>query len=913
MPSHDAQTIIAWDRDPRRSLAVVRVAGDKPSAPEYPVAQDALLGETSLVCFQAEAWATASGGAAPLLDAKRLTDAALLARIVLPCLPSHDLPALAEHFGIPAENMRTAPERAAVAARVWIALLDALRKQPVAVLGEMAALLKKSKRPLAKVIVHAAKAALKKGFGAPKRKITDLLPPALATLSRPPRVAPQNPPQLLDVASAAALFAEDGPLAQAFSAYEFRHEQVRMATEVCEAFNDSLLLMAEAGTGTGKSLAYLVPAILWSVKNDDPVIVSTNTKNLQAQLFQKDLPFLERALGGAFRYALIKGRSNYLCVRKFLMLLANAERELTAGQRFDILPLLTWLNGTETGDIAENAGFLGGMESELWGRVSTLPDECLGPRCRHARQCFVRRARQQAMAADIVVANHATVFSELNAPSAVLPEYRCIVFDEAHNLEDVVTSCFEIVAAPWRVPRIFNRLFHAGRRRDRAGSGLFANLRWHLHKEGAALSSEAPRAVSDLVEQCIASFQDIRACQDAFFDAVSNLFADLPRSADRLRYDDDHRPSDWPDVAHALTTFAERLGLLGERLAAVRKIVCADGEDASPRRPGGLAEAAEEVGIQATHLQAVVQDLNALLKADNEDYVFWAQRGRGRRPAMLCAAPLDVAEIMERAVHSVRRSAVFTSATLTAANRFDFVRDRLGLRGPAGERLRTVSLGSSFDFQNQVLLAIPTFLPPPVMRDNGFVDAFAGLAIETLRATHGRGLVLFTSHAMLRAAHPIIRDALAPADIRVYAQGIDGERNRLTGLFLKDTHSVLLGTQSFWEGMDVPGQSLSCLILAKLPFRPHTDPLVSARCEHIERQERNPFVEYMVPDAIIRLKQGFGRLVRTRRDRGVVVLCDSRLVTKSYGRAFRDSLPARAQVFSAQDAMLGAVESFLGK
>jgi len=846
-------------------------------------------------------------GAHPGLTPDTVIDASLLARAMLPTQESFDLAALAVACNI-SGDCQNAGERAQVAAKVWLKLVEILFAQPLGVLSELSSLLEPVGNPLHALVNEAAKQALRKGFGSPGRSLENLLP-SEGSAARAPQRKPKEPPASLDVESACNIFARDGALASQFDAYEYRSEQVRMVREICDALNDSMLLMVEAGTGTGKSLAYLVPAIIWSIKNNDPVIISTCTKNLQAQLFEKDLPFLEKALGGAFRYALIKGRANYLCLRKFLSILRHPDLELSLGERMQLLPIITWLPNTSTGDIAENSAFTGGMESDLWSRLSTRPDECMGPKCRWARRCFVRKARAIAQQADIVVANHATVFSEAGMPSVALPPYQCIVFDEAHNVEDVATDCFSITAAPWQLPRILNRLFRG--RRDGAGRGLFTNLRFQLHRARAVIAKDATQVLSNQVKDALGLFAAIRSTSESFFESMRLNLRVRQNPTDRVRYSAAHRPENWPEIAQSASELIEVVEALASALEQIQKETSLHTKHTEEAALSALAEVAADIASQAQALRAFTQSLGLLIEAKDEGYVYWVQPGMRAKSATLCGAPVDIGKVMEEAIYSRMRTAIFTSATLTVAGNFDFMRDRLGMRGEAAKRLHTIELGSSFDFHKQVLAAVPAFLPEPRINEQGFLVSFCDLATDVLRATHGRGLVLFTSHAMLRKAHKLMQPALTQAGIRVLAQGIDGDRARLARMFRKETSSVLLGTQSFWEGLDVPGESLTCLIVAKLPFRPHTDPIVSARCELIEAAGKQPFMEYTVPDAAIRLKQGFGRLIRSTHDRGIVLTCDSRIATKRYGRAFTKSLPTPTSIIATRDALITAIRNFL--
>jgi ATP-dependent DNA helicase DinG len=615
------------------------------------------------------------------------------------------------------------------------------------------------------------------------------------------------------------------------------------------------------------------------------------------------------------------------------MLLGAADRELSDAERVEILPVVSWLAETETGDVAELSGLKGGMESELWARMATQRDECLGPRCRFARNCFIRRARARALQSDVVVANHATVFWEAGDASVALPPFRCVVFDEAHNLENVATEAAAIRVAPWQLSRVLNRLFRA--QRDGAGRGLLASLQHQLSLASAELPAGLADRLAEAIRLSIEAFPEARRAAESLFGGLGQLLDASGQRVERLRYDADRRPDDWPQVAQAARAFAEVVEALAKALEGLAKPCAEVADQRADREPfTTLREVVVEIAAQASALRQMVEHLDRLLKASDEESVYWIERDQGRpfgyaqggpeylskgrasasggrADASFNGAPLDITALMERTIFSRVRTAVFTSATLTVAGNFDFMRDRLGMRGAVSTRLRVADLGTSFDFERQTLLAVPSFLPEPRTDGPDFVQPFSALAADILAATRGRGLVLFTSHAMLREAYPAIKSALARSGIRVMAQGVDGERSRLIARFSRETSSVLLGTQSFWEGVDVPGESLSCLILAKLPFRVHTDPLVSARCEALQRKGRNDFAEYMVPDAVIRLKQGFGRLIRTRADRGIVVVCDPRVVTKAYGKTFRDSLPARTRVFRSAAELVAAVRGFL--
>ena len=831
-----------------------------------------------------------------------IIDLTQFARTVLPALPSHELLALAGHFGL-ADAMPAAPvDRAALAAQVWQRLEEAAGHLPLVVIDQILRLLDGTLHPFEPVFQHAEKQAMRHAFGETARAYSDLVRDFSKELRRSKQEPVTPIPQLLNVEEVADIFREGGALQQAHPGYEDRPEQVRMAQGVCEAFNNNQFVMIEAGTGVGKSLAYLVPAIFWSRLNNEKIVVSTNTKNLQEQLFNNDIPLLTRSLDVAFNAALIKGRANYLCVRKFLYTLREAERELTLEERVGLLPVVVWFPETDTGDVAENTGFLAGRSGDLWPRVSTRMDECIGVGCRYSGSCFVRLARARSLASDIVVANHSVVFSEMGLESVVLPPHKRIIFDEAHNIERVATEHFARQATPRRLARVMRRLNQA--RRDGAGQGLLASLRFQISRAGDNVSASAADGLNRQIEPVLRTMESVTQYTEDLAAAVRQLPAGTFES--RLRYKAEGLPRGWEDVKGAAAKLREGIDTLMRQVEALKTAIMGLG--------AGLPESDNLLGEFASVCVALGEFADGLqfcIDGSDANYVYWAEVApMGRGDHGLFAAPLDIREVMRANVYDQMNTVVFSSATLTVDRRFDFMRARLGLDGLPEDCVYELDVGTSFDFRTQALLGVINFLPDP--RDaQEFTRQFCATVIDVLRATRGRSLVLFTSHRMLRESQPVIKQALEPNGIQVLAQGIDGERSTLTRIFRENVTSVLLGTQSFWEGVDVVGEALSCLILAKLPFQVHTDPIVEARCELIDAQGGNAFYEYTVPTAVIRLKQGFGRLIRTREDRGVVLIADRRLVTKSYGRPFIRSLPTPTRAYRRPDQMIRAVEQFL--
>ncbi len=837
--------------------------------------------------------------------ARQAMDVAELARFCRPTAEAFDLETLCPP---PVGAARRALDIARAVAAMWGVLVEEAGHLPLPVLATIAALLEPARHPLLPVFQDAERAALVDAFERrEKLGVADLLTDFAALIDQEVKRQPRIPPEVLDSEAIGADFGPGGMLARTLAAYEHRGEQTRMVGEVCKAFNTGAILLCEAGTGTGKSLAYLLPALRWARHNSDPVIISTNTKNLQAQIFDKDLPLLERAQGEPLKTALIKGRANYLCVRKFLNLLEDVDRELDGTERALLPPIITWAVRTETGDIAENNGLQGGFSSELWSKLTTLGDECLGRRCPRARFCFIRRARALSLGADVVVANHSVVFSELGLDSPVLPPYEHIVFDEAHNVEHIATEHLAMRAEPYALTRITNRL-HRGRPSG-GGRGILANLSFRVGCAAKGLDDEAAGAIESDIQRALDLLAPLEQASAEFFNGLTLLFLNAPRATDRMRYRGEALPDNWDAINAGGERLSRTVRDLVTALAALRASVEAAAENL-PRAVDFMHSLAGE----SAALSEFAATLGLLLRAEDEGYVYWAERSRYRRsPYALCAAPLDIGPLMNKLIYRQKSTVIFASATLAVDGRFDFMRDRLGLGEAEPGRVCEINVGSSFDFDRQVLFVVPMFLPEPSPGAHDFADRFAELATGLLTAMSGRGLTLYTSYRMLNDTQAHIRETLGRRGIRVLAQGIDGPRNHITRLFQRDVHSVLLGTQSFWEGVDIAGEALSCLILAKLPFHVFTDPIIEARCEMMRARGQDPFREYTLPSAIIRLKQGFGRLIRTRTDRGIICVADRRLASRGYGRRFLRSLPTQPHMYTDPRELLADAQRFMAR
>jgi ATP-dependent DNA helicase DinG len=613
-----------------------------------------------------------------------------------------------------------------------------------------------------------------------------------------------------------------GALARSIPGYEARPSQLEMAAEIADALQTRRPLLVEAGTGTGKTLAYLVPAVLSGLK----VVISTGTKNLQEQIYRKDIPLLQEQL--SFRAACMKGISNYLCLRRFGEFSSDAAVQQKSDAQLDAIR--AWARLTESGDRAELPELPD--DAPLWREVSATPETRLGPRCPYFERCFVTQARRRAQQAEIIIVNHHLFFADLALRSAwpnaqLLPAYEAVIFDEAHQLEDVATDYFGVGVSTLRLAALV---------RD---------------SERAVLDGNAPSRLDSTIAhveaRALALFDELRRRLKR--DERVPLHAELWRG-----------PAE--KAAHALDNALDELeaGLDGTTQAE-------DGGDAA----GALSHRA----------RAIRDDLSLLVdgaQKHDRKHVFWAET-RGKT-VLLHASPVDVSNIVREKVLGAVDAAIFTSATLTAAGSFEFVRARLGL-----ESAREARLASPFDYSAQALLYLPRDLPAPA--DEDFPARAAERMRELVEITDGRAFLLFTSHRQLERVHKLLAPRLRQP---VLVQG-EKPKHLLVEEFKRRVGSVLFATASFWEGVDVVGEALSLVVIDKLPFAPPDDPLVAARVARLEDEGQEPFTAYQVPRAALALAQGFGRLIRHRGDRGIVALLDRRASTKGYGRRVLAGLP----------------------
>ncbi|MBI5965534.1 MAG: 3'-5' exoribonuclease [Chloroflexi bacterium] len=807
-----------------------------------------------------------------------------LASVLMPTASRYNLGSLGQQLNIPLPATHRALDDARVTQAAYVRLLDIAKELPLETLQEIVELGNFVDWDAGWAFEQALQARAKEGI---KSKTTHS-----ASIPKPkPDSAKKNyspierneEPAPLDPEEAASVLEYGGPFAQYFESYEHRPEQVDMLKAVTNALSNGNHLLVEAGTGVGKSFAYLVPAAMFAVQNNTRVVVSTNTINLQDQLIKKDIPDLQAALNLDVRAAVLKGRSNYLCPRRLQFMRTHGPKD--ANEMRVLAKIIVWKLANDSGDRNE-LNLTGPIEREVWGRLSAEDDACTTETClgRMSGACPFHRAKQAALNSHLLIVNHALLLSDVSTGSKVLPEYDYVIVDEAHHMENAVTSALSFRMTQNDLERMLKEL-------GGSSAGLLGRLLTETHdalrpSDFGLLQQKAKRATDQAFR--------LEQISREFFNVLSDFIARQREGQPVSNYSWQMRVVSatrtmpgWDDVEIMWGQISETMGLLLKTLEEIYKAlgdVYAEGHENVQDVMGTLSN------LMRRMAEAEAASSGMMSKPSNE-LIYWVEvNPRGERLS-LNAAPLRVGPLVQEHLWHKKAAVIMASATLTTHGEFRYLRNTL-----SADEVDTLALGSPFDYESSTLLYVANDIPEP--NAQGYQQALDRAIISTAKATGGRMLVLFTSYAALKKTAQAITGPLGREDIFVFEQGEGASPNALLESFKSTDRAVLLGTRSFWEGVDVPGDSLSVVVITKLPFGVPSDPIIAARSELYE----DSFNEYYLPESILKFRQGFGRLIRSASDRGVVAILDRRVLTKQYGRLFLESLP---QCTARQGAAVG--------
>lgn len=677
-------------------------------------------------------------------------------------------------------------------------------------------------------------------------------------------------------------FEKNGLLSQCFKEFEYRDEQLHMAEHIEKGLNDEKKVVVEAGTGTGKTLAYLIPSIQWAVENGKKVIISTNTINLQEQLLNKDIPIVKKIMQKDFKYLLVKGRGNFLCNRKHANLLSMKPADLeefSQDQKKQFEALINWGKETRTGDKSE---LYFEVDYTVWEYFQSETDICAGSRCPYKSECFFLKSREEKKKADILIANHHIFFSDLairkeigfNTDYSILPEYGLVVFDEAHNIQKVARDYFSYEVSKYGFTKAMNQIHNVSN--NKKHKGQLEILLQYLKKR----NYEDKEVVEKLLENDVRINHNnlFKAGRD-YFDRLIEIFSkgQVGSISFRIKKDEIMASSFYSMLNDVKENFMLEFNTY---LRTARKIITSlkDTED----NDGIINDFSKYI----ERLETFFENFKFINNLDDEEFIYWVEVNNKKSNSKLVATPLNIDGELSENLYSNLKQLIFTSATIAVENNFDYFKKSIGLEEETYDKI----IASPFDYDRQMKVYIPSGLPDP--NDRNFLDEIEPLLKKMILKTKGRTFVLFTSYKSLNYMYYMLREELEENGINFFIQGMY-PRTKLVEMFKNSDSPVLFGTDSFWEGVDVKGEKLVSVIIVKLPFKVPSDPVTEAIIETYELQGKNPFIEYQIPESVIKFKQGIGRLIRSKEDRGIITILDNRIVTKRYGKYFLDSIPTK--------------------
>lgn len=691
-------------------------------------------------------------------------------------------------------------------------------------------------------------------------------------------------------------FEEKGLLSKEFPQFEYRHEQYEMAKFIEKGINDSKKVIIEAGTGTGKTLAYLIPAIEWAKINEKKVIISTNTINLQEQLLSKDIPLVKKVLEHDFTYALLKGRGNYACLKKNDQLnhgeLVDLS-DLSEGQKGQMNSVIKWLDLTEVGDKAELPF---DVENAVWEYFASEADLCTPAKCPHREACFFLKAREEKLKADVLISNHHLYFADLAIRKeagfendfSIFPNYDMVVFDEAHNIEKVARDYFSYEVSKYAFTKAMNNIYRVSRGSSKKLGSLqiLKNFLKNSIKNDKLLKEYTKRIDEELILKHNLLYE---RTMDYFVKLMDIYCSEGVNANIRLRPEQLAKNFKWQKELKPRQEefFSAYISYIKE----LRKIAkeAKDYEDEA-----GLIREFEKY---VDRLDGFFLNFRFILDFSDDNFIFWLSANPKKNNIKLVATPLKIHNELDEVLYANLDHLIFTSATIAINDDFDYFKKSIGLTEQTYEK----AIHSPFDYDKQMKVYIPTDIPLP--SDKNFLDEIRDFLVGIIKMSKGNTFILFTSYSTLNYTYYLIRDELENLGFDFFIQGM-APRNQLINMYKASNMPILFGTDSFWEGVDVQGEKLSSVILVKLPFKVPSDPVVEAIIENMVKEGKNPFMDFQIPESIIKFKQGIGRLIRSKEDKGVITILDARLYKKQYGRLFIEAIPTKNINFSTRREIL---------
>jgi len=820
-----------------------------------------------------------------------LIDTLEISRIYLPFVTNHKLGTLVNHYNIPLEDAHRADADAKATAELFVTMMEYITQNFSMIsngrLNGFGVISQSIDSLFFRTVLEYQKGTALT-FAAPKKIKSPFF-----------NIIENSMPSAPDM-SINDVFSSDGLFSQKFPNFEYREGQLQMAEEVYDALSRSRHLAIEAGTGIGKSFAYLVPALNFSNRGKSRVVVSTNTKNLQEQLFYKDLPQLREMLPLPFKAVLIKGRENYICERRWQELLG--QKELSRWDAQALLYLFVWKSQTQTGDISENSSFDRNRFSVTWRKICSDRYLCSNRKCPHYRECYVMRLRKESENASIIVANHALLLADMRMENSTLGEYDYLVIDEAHNLMSAASTHLGSTISYIDIAVLFNQL--AGSTKRSKGT-LLGNFESSI--KSSVLSDEKKGQCVSQIERIAELTQKCRTPAMDFFNHAA-LKCSAADSYNKLRI---KSLGEAEQLFQQIQTFNMDFKELLKAVKALENIL----STLEPKQVKDFDQLQESISSIYMRLSEIEGILLSIVNADFDNFALWIENGirsdKNVPPSYLNYAPIEVNTFLNDLLYKKVPSIIFTSATLALRGKFRYFMDQSGLSLVEEGGVVTRIVDSPFDYDTQSKLLVTSFLPEP--KDKYFQSQALSCLKSVLNTADVGTMVLFTAYRDLDAAYNELSDDFFHAQRPLFAQGKGGSRTSILEEFKKAKNAALLGTSSFWEGVDVQGESLSLLILYKIPFQVPSEPLVEAYLDKLEREKKDSFMHYMLPNALLRLRQGFGRLIRSKSDRGIVLIMDSRVSRKKYGQYFMEILPGKHVQLKDELEMQNEISRFFSK